>query len=116
MRSHTGTNLNKRKTQVCNYFHYLAGEKPYCCDQCPKRYHTSSNLAAHKKTHLGIRDHVCSICGKAFGDPRTLKSHTRTHTGEKPYACNICNKKYTQSGQLAAHRKVHQIQTITVFL
>lgn len=90
---------------------YFVGEKPYCCDKCPKRYHTSSNLSAHKRTHLGIRDHVCSTCGKAFGDSRTLKCHTRTHTGEKPYVCQVCGNRYTQSGQLAAHRKTH---TVTV--
>lgn len=130
MRSHTGT-INHIISPFSKKFHKLlfttqsrfiqsftvfaysifAGEKPYCCDKCPKRYHTSSNLSAHRKTHLGIRDHVCSTCGKAFGDSRTLKSHMRTHTGEKPYVCQVCGNRYTQSGQLAAHRKkIHHVQ------
>lgn len=123
MRSHTGdyfnnmnfltsTNIFTQYFTRNNFlirilFNSVLGEKPYACDQCSKRYHTSSNLATHRRTHLGIKDQVCATCGKAFGDPRTLKSHYRTHTGERPYVCQICGKCYTQAGQLAAHRKIH---------
>ena len=91
----------------------------YACDECDRRYATSSNLSRHKQTHRSVDgEHArpcphcrkvyvsmpalsmhllthdlkyrCSSCDKAFSRPWLLRGHERSHTGEKPFTCAMC--------------------------
>ncbi|NWV77339.1 ZSCA2 protein, partial [Dasyornis broadbenti] len=56
------------------------GEKPFAC---PERFREGSALAGHPRLRSGEKPHACPECGKGFGVRSNLAKHRRTHLGEK---------------------------------
>lgn len=115
MRSHTGIpteyytayNFKVSVYMIFFYLQYLIIGETLQCNVCGKGYSTAGNLAAHMKTHTGIKPHVCGICSKGFYVANKLAKHMRTHTGERPYACNFCPKRFTSSDVMKVHTRIH---------
>ncbi|XP_066454479.1 oocyte zinc finger protein XlCOF8.4-like [Eleutherodactylus coqui] len=84
-----------------------AGEKPYSCSECGKRFTHKSDLVKHQRSHTGEKPYSCSECGKCFRARSDLVKHERIHTGEKPYACFECGKCFRAKAALNIHQRIH---------
>ncbi len=73
------------------FFHYgelliLAGEKPYACSFCDRRFSRKDKVRLHERTHTGEKPFRCHLCHYACAESSSLAKHAKTHTGERPYA------------------------------
>ncbi|XP_075251287.1 uncharacterized protein LOC142343407 [Convolutriloba macropyga] len=111
------------------------------CNQCGKKYASSSNLSRHKQTHRSIDSeaarscpeclkvyvsmpalamhmlthrlqHKCSTCGKSFSRSWLLQCHLRSHSGEKPYGCAHCGRSFGDRSNLRAHMHLHTTEKL----
>uniref|UniRef100_A0A8D0DIT3 Zinc finger protein 408 n=2 Tax=Salvator merianae TaxID=96440 RepID=A0A8D0DIT3_SALMN len=57
------------------------GERPFCCDLCPKSYPLATKLRRHQKAHHGDKPHQCNICGTGYALPQSLQCHQLEHKG-----------------------------------
>ncbi|XP_068589189.1 zinc finger protein 260-like [Cebidichthys violaceus] len=98
--------LNNDKVSVSGSI-CSAGEKPFGCSECGKRFVNKKNVKNHMITHTGEKPFSCSECGKRFGARKNLKMHLRCHAGEKPFSCSVCNKSFVQRGYFKSHMRIH---------
>ena len=54
----------------------------------------------------GERPYHCTDCEKKFTQLNALQRHQRIHTGEKPYMCTLCNRTFTDKSTLRRHAMV----------
>uniref|UniRef100_A0A147A1N8 Zinc finger protein 2 n=1 Tax=Fundulus heteroclitus TaxID=8078 RepID=A0A147A1N8_FUNHE len=126
--------IHTHPSQVRVHKHTHAGEKPYACSYCEKRFKANSSLKVHlrthtdkaygcqqcektfwgagplenhMRTHTGKRPHCCTQCDKRFSKLSHLKVHYRIHTGERPYGCKLCRRTFSQSSTLNVHMRIH---------
>jgi len=89
-------------------------KKPYCCQQCGKRFSQVGNFTTHKRMHTGEKPYCCQEYGKRFSQGSHLTTHLRTHTGEKPFRCQECGKRFSQSSNPTTHMRIHTGENLSV--
>nr|XP_046169155.1 zinc finger protein 239-like [Oncorhynchus gorbuscha] len=83
------------------------GEKPFQCQDCGKHFSRKGSLQMHLRTHTKEKPHRCHVCGKGFPVKRSLTTHMTSHTGLKPHRCEECGKAFAVSEALTVHMKTH---------
>lgn len=85
----------------------------YVCSQCPKKFHTVTQLNHHLSTHgITIKtqiaprgEYACNLCPTFFNDESQLKRHMQRHTEGRYFPCNIegCTEGFPSKNQLNKH-------------
>lgn len=57
----------------------MNSDKPYRCDQCPRRFRWECNLVMHQRAHTGERTFKCYKCHELLATPQNVRSHMRMH-------------------------------------
>ncbi|KAH8243239.1 hypothetical protein KR032_005934 [Drosophila birchii] len=124
--------VKKNKASLVRHEYTHAGERPFPCKECPKRFLSGNELRAHMLSHhtqeppfpcrychrryfsvVGRRKHervhtnerpfVCDQCGKAFTRVCILRAHMQSHTGQRMFRCDICDRSFTLKKHLVTH-------------
>ncbi|KAK7790884.1 hypothetical protein R5R35_010748 [Gryllus longicercus] len=77
------------------------------CKHCGEKFHSSSSLNRHKKSHSASKEFGCPDCAKRFSERFNLKTHMMTHTGERPYQCEDCGKQLRYRKDVLDHKRMH---------
>ena len=98
--------------QNCDFIwaFYIAGEKPYKCNQCGRQFVSSGVLKAHLKTHTGLKEHKCQICQASFTTNGSLTRHMTIHSSIRPFKCPYCNETFRTAFHCKKHMRLHRFQ------
>ena len=82
--------------------------KRYECKFCVEIFNDSPALSKHEQQeHAGEKPYKCNYCDKRFRLNGQMKVHERIHTGETPYKCEYCHKALTSRTSLTNHLRIH---------
>ena len=88
-------------------------KKPFKCQHCEMSFTIPQERDAHVcQNDAGDKPFGCPLCDKRFSVRGDLKYHIYFHTGEKPFKCLYpnCDKAYSRSSTLTQHNRVrHRI-------
>jgi len=75
------------------------------CRFCKRTFINEYKLKSHSIQHTSRFS--CDQCDKRFQSTSTLRNHRNIHLAEKPYKCEMCDKAFTQNGNLKTHKLRH---------
>lgn len=91
-------------------------EKPFLCEQCPKRFKSLRCLIAHENIHMPEENreaYPCQFCDKRFKHLEYVQTHIKiVHTGECSFICEECGKGFVLKSGLKEHLLTHNNDTI----
>lgn len=89
----------------------------YVCSQCPRKFHTVTQLNHHLGTHgITIKtqmaprgEYSCNQCPTFFNDESQLKRHIQRHAEGRFFTCTVpgCSDSYSSKNQLNKHLQNH---------
>ena len=89
----------------CMCFH-VAGEKPFVCRYCDKKFPTVTNQRRHERIHQGRR-FCCGHCQRSFTQTGDLKKHISKLHPELFHECVLCGKYFGSDDLLEEHLGSH---------
>ncbi|XP_068423205.1 zinc finger protein ZFP2-like [Clinocottus analis] len=78
-----------------------AGEKPFGCSECWKRFRTKGNLKKHMFIHTRKKPFNNSVCRKIFVRKARLSQHMPVHTGQKQV---MCHRRFVRHPLIKRHK------------
>lgn len=99
--------IGKTKYHWRNHMVTHSNERPFHCEQCPKRFSRLGSLVTHIRIHTNERPYQCAYCPKKFIQMNHCQQHERNHATEKPYQCKQCFKGFIHKSSLYAHQQIH---------
>lgn len=78
--------LSSRMTYVTELNVCLAGEKPFQCEFCERRFANSSDRKKHSQVHTASKPYDCKAlgCTKSYTHPSSLRKHMKIHVKSSP--------------------------------
>lgn len=86
----------------------VAGEKPYKCVTCKRRFVSTGVLKAHLRTHTGVKDFKCSVCNTQFTTNGSLTRHMAMHNSVHPFKCPLCPEVFRTAINCKRHLRTHR--------
>lgn len=65
---------------------FVAGEKPFQCEFCERRFANSSDRKKHSQVHTASKPYDCKAmgCTKSYTHPSSLRKHMKVHIKASP--------------------------------
>jgi len=80
--------------------------KPYECEECHKKYTSTTSLAVHRlKFHAGGTVYSCHYCKLKFKSKFEISRHVEEHAVERPFSCQLCICRYKNRRELRRHQR-----------
>jgi len=87
-----------------------SGKLDFACEECEKRFPTSSYLKSHQKSHTDLKPYICKGCGRGFRTKKEADRHfISKHTDIRPLKCSYegCTKTFTLTSTKNIHERTH---------
>lgn len=82
----------------------FAGNKPFKCEACGKKFREKSNWTSHLRIHSGKSKkwNIIQSLGYKFDTEFGI-----SFSGERPFVCQICDARFVEKIALVRHSSFH---------
>ncbi|XP_037281050.1 uncharacterized protein LOC119174303 isoform X2 [Rhipicephalus microplus] len=84
----------------------------YVCPLCPYETRARGILYRHLLIHTGVKPYCCENCGRRYALPETLLEHMAAHRREPPYQCGRCTMALDHFSEYLRHQVYHMLKSI----